>query len=89
MTLIDRIKAVRIGLIDDAHKFYKLASFWVFVFIGAMPSIYDGIAAMGWVDQVPPKFAWIIRGLASAGIVVRVLKKRGVNISDGTDKAGA
>jgi hypothetical protein len=88
MKLIDSIKDLRIDLIDDARKFYKFASVWVFVFIGAMPSIYDGIAAMGWVDQVPPKFAWIIRGLASAGIVVRVLKKRTAELDD-TDKAGA
>lgn len=88
MKLIDSIKAFRLGLIDDARRFYKLASFWVFVFIGAMPSIYDGISAMGWVDQVPPKFAWVIRGMAAVGIAARVLKKRVAELGD-TDKAGA
>jgi hypothetical protein len=76
MSMIDKIKTIRVGLIDDWAKLYKFASVQMLLLIGAMPSIYDGIAAMGWVDQVPTKFAWIIRIMASAGIVVRVLKKR-------------
>ena len=86
MKLIDKLRAIRIGLIDDAGKAYKLASVWAFVLIGAMPDIYNGIAAMGWVDQVPERFTWILRGCAAAGIVVRVLKQRAPRADD---KAGS
>jgi hypothetical protein len=89
MKLIDRLRAVRIGLIEDAGKFYKLASFWAFVLIGAMPDIYNGIASLGWIDQVPPRFSWILRGLAAGGIAVRVLRRRTACHHDGTDEAGA
>lgn len=89
MKLIDKLRAVRIGLIEDASKFYKLASFWAFLVIGAMPDIYNGIASLGWMDQVPERFTWILRGLVAGGIAVRVLRRRAACHDDETDKAGA
>jgi hypothetical protein len=63
-------------LSHDALQFYKMGSIWVLTFIGASPDIYNGLASMGWLDQVPPRFAWVIRILSGLGIAVRVLKQR-------------
>lgn len=88
MKLLERLTTFRIGLIDDARRFYRLASVWVFFVIGSLPDIYNGIASMGWVEQVPDTFKWILRGAASVGIAARVLKQRARHCDD-TDKAGA
>lgn len=76
MNFIESLKNFRLGLIDDARRFYRLASVWVFFVIGSLPDIYNGIAAMGWVEQVPDTFKWVLRIAASIGIAVRVLKQR-------------
>lgn len=74
--LLHGVVVARGYLIADAGKFWKFGTTWVFVLIGAMPDIYNGIASMGWVDEVPDKFKWILRGMAASGIVIRVLKQR-------------
>ena len=86
--LVNDIKTFRVELIHDANRFYKFASVWVFFLIGCMPDFYNGIASMGWADEVPGPLKWSIRGLAAAGVAARVLKRKIPDI-DETDRAGA
>lgn len=64
-------------LVDGWRKFWKTASFWAFVLIGAAPDIYAGISAMGWLDDqgVPQTFVWSLRSMAALGIVVRFVRQ--------------
>jgi len=63
-------------LIDDARQWWKIGSVWMFVLIGFFPDLYDGVSAMGWLDQLPGAAKWSIRALASAGIAVRLIKQK-------------
>lgn len=63
-------------LIDDVKNLWKLYSVWAFTAIGAFPDVYNGIASMGWADEIPPTAKWLLRGLAGFGIFLRVMKQR-------------
>lgn len=65
-------------LVDEWKSFWKHISFYAFVLIGAAPDIYQGIAALGWLqdENVPPAFVWTVRGLAVAGIVGRYVRQK-------------
>ena len=76
MTIPARIIAIRGLFIHDLTSTWKLLSVWAFMVIGAMPDIYNGIASMGWADEVPDKFKWILRGMAASGVALRVINQR-------------
>jgi hypothetical protein len=59
----------------DAVQWYKLGSIWVFGAICAAPSIYNEIASMGFLDQVPHQFTITLRILAGLGVAVRILRQ--------------
>lgn len=65
-------------LVDEWKSFWKHISFYAFLIIGAAPDIYQGIAALGWLDDesIPPALKWSIRGLAAAGIVGRYVRQK-------------
>ncbi len=65
-------------LIDEWKAAWKLASVWVFAFIGMFPDIYNAVAAMGWMSELPSPALWSIRGLAVAGIASRLIKQQAV-----------
>jgi len=67
---------MKLQLIDGWHRAWKLASVWVFGLVAAFPDIYDAIAAMGWMDELPEPAKWSIRGLGALGVIARVLKSR-------------
>lgn len=67
---------MKLQLIDGWHRAWKLASVWVFGLVTVFPDIYDAIAAMGWMDELPEPAKWSIRGLGALGVVARVLKSR-------------
>lgn len=64
-------------LIPDWHKGWRLLSVWAFALIGIAPDLHSAIVAMGWLndENVPPSFVWTLRGLAVAGIAVRLLNQ--------------
>ena len=64
-------------LIDDWKQAWKLHSVQVFAVVALLPDIYNGIAAMGWLDQLPGPAMWTMRALGAIGIAARVLKQRG------------
>lgn len=65
-------------LIDEIKHCWKALSVWALVLVGAAPDIYQGVVAMGWLDDegVPPAFVWSIRTLAVLGIVGRYIRQR-------------
>lgn len=65
-----------IPLIDNWRQCWKLASVQVYVLIAAMPDIYNAVAALGWIDQLPVTAMWAVRILAAIGIAARVIKQK-------------
>ncbi|HIE5511422.1 TPA: hypothetical protein ACXNQL_000622 [Stenotrophomonas maltophilia] len=67
---------MKVELIDGWRRAWKLASVWVFGLVCLFPDMYDAIAAMGWMDELPEPAKWSIRALGAVGVVARVLKAR-------------
>lgn len=67
---------MKLQLIDNWRRAWKLASVWVFGLITLFPDIYDAIAAMGWMDELPDPAKWSIRALGTLGVIARVLSRR-------------
>lgn len=67
---------MKLQLIDNWRKAWKLASVWVFGLVTLFPDIYDAIAAMGWMDELPDQAKWSIRALGAMGVIARVLARR-------------
>ena len=65
-----------IPLIDNWQKCLRLASVRVYVLIGAMPDIYNAVAALGWMDQIPTPAMWTFRTLAALGIAARIIRQQ-------------
>ena len=65
-------------LVDDWKQAWRKFSVWAFIVLGAMPDIYSGVQALGWLDDkaVPPAFVWSIRFAAAAGLALRLIKQR-------------
>ena len=70
-------------LIDNWRQCWKMASVQVYVLIAAMPDVYNAIAALGWVEQLPGPAMWTVRGLAAAGIAARIIKQKNVEVKNG------
>lgn len=62
-------------LIDEWKTAWRLASVQLFAVVAVLPDIYNGIAAFGWLDELPGPAKWILRGLGAAGIIARVIKQ--------------
>lgn len=65
--------------IPEWRQALKLASVLVCLFIGAFPDIYNAVAAMGWLDELPAAAKWCIRLLAVIGIAARLIKQESIN----------
>jgi hypothetical protein len=65
-------------LVEDARSAWKWLSVWAFVILGAMPDIYSGVQALGWLEDkaVPPAFIWTIRIGAAIGIALRLISQK-------------
>jgi hypothetical protein len=65
-------------LIDDWRQGWKKLSVWAFLILGAMPDIYSGVQALGWLEDkaVPPAFIWTIRIGAAIGIALRLISQK-------------
>lgn len=70
-------------LIDNWRQCWKMASVWVYMLIMAMPDIYNAVAALGWIEQLPEPAMWVVRGLAAAGIMARIIKQKSVEVNNG------
>lgn len=77
-------------IIDDWRHGWRYYSVWAYACLGALPSLYDLLAATGWfgaLDDAPGALAWTVRALAVAGIVIRFVRQH--RPPDDTDQAGA
>lgn len=72
-----------IPLIDNWRQCWRLASVQVYVLIAAMPDIYNAVAALGWIEQLPTPAMWIVRGMAVLGIAARIIKQKGKEQGNG------
>ncbi|WP_045769536.1 hypothetical protein [Xanthomonas albilineans] len=63
-------------LIDDWHRAYRLASVQVFAAIALLPDAYNGIAALGWLDELPGPAKWTIRAAGAIGVIARLVRQR-------------
>lgn len=70
------INPIKIKLINNWNKWYKIWSVWFFILIGIAPDLYNSISSMGWLEQAPPAFVWVIRILASIGFASRLIKQQ-------------
>lgn len=64
-------------LIDDWKRCWSFASVQVLTLIVMLPDIYNGLAAMGWLEELPAPAKWAIRGMGALGIVARVMQRGG------------
>lgn len=81
-----------IKLIDDWKRGWKFYSAWFYLFLAALPDLYNAAATMGWTESMadaPGTLKWAIRGLAFAGLVSRFVKQTRPAEPDDTDTAGA
>lgn len=62
-------------LIDNWRQAWKLASIRIFAVILILPDVYEYAHTLGWTEELPENFTWIIRGAALLGVVVRLLKQ--------------
>ncbi|MGE6331813.1 hypothetical protein [Stenotrophomonas sp. NPDC077659] len=67
---------MKVELIDGWRRAWRLASVWVFSLVALFPDIYDAIAALNWMDELPDPAKWSIRALGAIGVIARVLKSR-------------
>ncbi|MFA9439383.1 hypothetical protein ACDA63_07080 [Uliginosibacterium sp. sgz301328] len=70
-----------IELVEEARQWWRLWSVRILGLILLFPDIYNGVAALGWVEQLPAPAMWSVRALAAAGIAARIVKQRGLNAS--------
>lgn len=70
-----KISAAQDRLIDEWRKSYKLMSIWVFSAIIAFPDIYDAIALMNWMEELPTPAKWAIRVMGAIGVAVRLIRQ--------------
>lgn len=67
---------MKITFVAELKQIWKMYSVWAFTAVGAFPDVYNGIASMGWADEIPSTAKWILRGLAGVGIFLRVVKQK-------------
>lgn len=67
---------LKLKLIDNWKKFYKMWSVWVFIIISIAPELHNGLASMGWLEQSNQTFLWVVRILAGVGIFSRLIKQK-------------
>lgn len=68
-----------IKLIANWKHSWKLTSVWVFLIIGVFPDIYNAVIAAGLHDELSETAKMCLRGLAIAGIALRLIKQKAVS----------
>lgn len=68
--------------IDNWQKFYRMYSFWFFVFLGAAPDLYTLATSMGVLEgqDVPAFLTRIINTLAFLGAASRLIQQKSVQV---------
>lgn len=66
---------MKIKLINNWKKFYKLWSVWIFALIAVSPEIYNQLMAMGLLNDVHISISYLVKFLAIVGITSRLVKQ--------------
>lgn len=66
---------MKLQFIPEWKRAGKLASVQVLALLVAFPDIYNSIAALGWLEELPTVAKWCIRVLAALGIAARLIKQ--------------
>ena len=69
---------LKVGIVDDWRSFWKMHSLYVFVFIGAIPDLWNLLIASGLLHELPigERLDSLVKWAALAGAAVRLLKVR-------------
>ncbi|PPV04646.1 hypothetical protein XBLMG947_4149 [Xanthomonas bromi] len=66
-----------IQLIENWHRAWKFTSVQVCTGIVLLPDIYNSVAGLGWLEELPAPAKWVIRALGALGVVARIVQKKG------------
>ena len=69
---------MRVRLINEWKKCYKMWSVWFFILIATSPEIYQGFVFLGLLTDIPNFVDYSIRVLAGLGIASRVIQQKGL-----------
>lgn len=67
---------MKLELIEGWRRAWKFASVQMFAAIALLPDIYNGVAALGWMDELPEPAKWVIRAAGALGVVARIVRKK-------------
>lgn len=69
---------LKVGIVDDWRSFWKMHSLYVFVFIGAIPDLWNLVVASGLLNELPvgERLDLLIKWGALMGAMARMLKIR-------------
>lgn len=64
-------------LVSDWRQVWRYWSTWAFALLALMPDLYQALVAAGLLGDgtMPDTAAWMVRGLAIAGIVSRFINQ--------------
>lgn len=64
--------------IDEAKKFYKLASVWFIIALGSAPDIFNLAVSYHIVDatKVSPKLSFVLNVISFVGVLVRIMRMK-------------
>ena len=75
---------LKVGIVDDWRSFWKMHSLYVFVFIGAIPDLWNLVVASGLLNELPvgERLDLLIKwgallGAMAAGCGAHALRRRG------------
>jgi len=66
---------MKLQFIPEWKRAGKLASVQVLTLLVIFPDLYNAIAALGWLEELPRAAKWCIRVLAAIGIAARLIKQ--------------
>lgn len=66
---------MKLKLIENWNKFYKMWSVWFFAILAISPEIYTQLIALDLLTGIPFGFSLIVKILAILGIISRVVKQ--------------
>lgn len=69
---------MKLQLIDDWKKAYKLYSIWFFVILGSLPQLWDTAVQSGLMETalIPPAFKALVGTISAIALVMRLIKQQ-------------
>lgn len=69
---------MKLQLIDDWKKAYKLYSVWFFVILGSLPQMWDTAVQSGLMETplIPPAFKALVGTISAVALVMRLITQQ-------------